>query len=406
MRIKNVIVKWTELSLVLRIIVGLVIGVVMGLICPSASWLGILGMLFVNALKAIAPVLVAVLVMASIAKAKGGLGPRFRVVILLYVCSTLFAAMVAVCASFLFPVSMVLKDAASGAVPGSLTDIFTNIMLNLVSNPLLSIANANYIGVLFWAVVLGMALKKVASEQTIQVVVDFSNVVSKVVKWVIQFASFGIMGLVFSSVSESGLGIFSDYGKLIALLVSCMLVSALIVNPAIVAFVLHTNPYPLVLNCIKVSGLSAFFTRSSAANIPINMDLCKQLELDEDFYSVSIPLGSTINMNGAAVTISVMTLAVCRTLGIDVSLGSAILLSVIASLGACGSSGVAGGSLLLIPMACALFGISGDISMQAVAVGFIISVIQDSVETALNSSGDAIFTATADFYERKKQSAS
>lgn len=399
---KNVIVKWNELSLVLRIIVGLVIGACLGLAFPSAKWIGILGIVFVNALKAIAPVLVAVLVMASIAKAKGGIGSRFKVVIALYMCSTLLAAVVAVVASFLFPVSMVLKGAAEGAAPGSLTDIFKNIILNLVSNPLMSVANANYIGVLFWAIVIGLAMKKVASPNTISVVADLSNVITRVVKWVIQFAPFGILGLVFTSVSESGLGIFTIYGQLILLLVGCMLFSALVVNPIIVFSVLHTNPYPLVLNCIKVSGLSAFFTRSSAANIPINMDLCKQLELDEDFYSVSIPLGSTINMNGAAVTITVMTLAVCHTLGIDVSLPSAILLSIIASLGACGSSGVAGGSLLLIPMACALFGISSDISMQVVGVGFIISVIQDSVETALNSSGDAIFTATADYYEQQK----
>lgn len=401
-RMKNVIVKWNELSLVLRIIVGLVIGAILGLAFPEVSGIGILGMLFVNALKAIAPVLVAVLVMASIAKAKGGLGKRFRVVIILYLCSTLLAALVAVGASFLFPMSMVLKDAAGGAAPGSLADIFSNILANLVSNPLLSIANGNYIGVLFWAIVIGLALKKVATPTTIQVVTDFSNVVTRVVKWVIQFAPFGILGLVYTSVSESGLGIFTVYGQLILLLVGCMLASALVVNPLIVAFVLRANPYPLVLNCIKVSGLSAFFTRSSAANIPINMDLCKQLDLDEDFYSVSIPLGSTINMNGAAITITVMTLAVCHTLGIEVSVPSAIILSVIASLGACGSSGVAGGSLLLIPMACALFGISADISMQVVGVGFIISVIQDSVETALNSSGDAIFTATADYYDRKR----
>ncbi|MDO4216400.1 MAG: serine/threonine transporter SstT [Bacteroidales bacterium] len=395
--------KWNSLSLILRIFVGLVLGSILGLVCPQFTGISILGKLFVSGLKAVAPVLVAVLVTASIARAKGNLGSRFRVVIGLYMASTLLAAFFAVFFSFLFPVTITLTDAVSGDSPSGLSEVFSNLLTNMVSNPVQAVANANYLGVLFWAIIMGLALKLKGSEQTIQVVGDFSEAISHVVRWVIQCAPLGIMGLVFTSVSESGLEIFTEYGKLLAVLVGCMLFSALIKNPAIVALFLRTNPYPLVLKCLKDSGVNAFFTRSSAANIPINMDLCKRLGVDEDFYSVSIPLGSTINMDGASVTITVITLAVCNTLGIEVSFLSAIFLSIIATLGACGTSGVAGGSLLLIPMACSLFGISNDIAMQAVAVGFIISVVQDSMETALNSSGDAIFTATADRFMNKKK---
>ena len=269
-------------------------------------------------------------------------------------------------------------------------------------NPLESIATANYIGILFWAIILGLGLKLAASEGTIKVISEFADVITLAVKWIIQFAPFGILGLVFSAVSESGLEIFTTYGKLLALLVSCMLVSVLLFNPLISFIATGRNPSPLLFTCLKESGLNAFFTRSSAANIPINMDLCRRLGLEEDFYSVSIPLGATVNMNGAAVTITVMTLAVAHTVGVEVSFASALLLSVIATLGACGASGVAGGSLLLIPMACSFFGISNDIAMQAVAIGFIIGVVQDSVETAANSSGDVFFTATAEYRARRK----
>ena len=272
----------------------------------------------------------------------------------------------------------------------------------MVSNPLMSLTSANYIGILFWAIFVGLALKKCASKQTIDVVSDLAQVTSKVVKWVIQFAPFGILGLVYTSVSEGGLSIFSTYGSLVLLLVGCMLTNALIFNPLLSFLVIRKNPYPLLFTCLKDSGLNAFFTRSSAANIPINMHLCRKLNLDEDFYSVSIPLGATINMDGAAVTITVMTLAVAHTIGIEVTFPAAVLLSIIATFGACGASGVAGGSLLLIPMACSFLGIGNDVAMQAVAVGFIIGVIQDSVETALNSSGDVFFTATAEYYDRKK----
>ena len=388
------------MSLVWRIFIGLVIGVLLGLFCPSLTAIGILGKIFVSALKAIAPVLVAVLVAASIAKAGGGMGPRFRTVILLYMLTTFLAAVIAVVGSFLFPVTVNLKEAVAGEAPGALSDVFTNLLTNMVSNPLLSVSSANYIGILFWAIVVGLALKLKAGETTIRVVNDFSEAISQAVKWIIQFAPFGILGLVFESVSESGLEIFSEYGRLLALLVGCMLFTALIVNPFISVLFIRRNPYPLLWRCLRESGVNAFFTRSSAANIPINMNLCRRLGLDEDFYSVSIPLGSTINMEGAAVTITVLTLSVAHTLGLQVTFASALFLSLIATFGACGASGVAGGSLLLVPMACSFFGISPDIAMQAVAVGFIIGVVQDSVETALNSSADAFFTATAEYHDR------
>ncbi len=399
----SMIKKWTETSLVLRIFVGLLIGALLGLIAPQWTFISILGMIFVSALKAIAPVLVAVLVTSSIARADGGLGSRFRTVVSRYLLSTFIAALIAVVASFMFPVTLVLKDAATDNAPGALTDVFLNLLTNMVNNPIMSVSNANYIGILFWAIVIGLALKLKASEQTVNIVHDFAEVISQTVKWIIQFAPFGILGLVFSSVSERGLDVFSTYGQLLLLLVGSMLVNTLISNPFISFLMLKENPYPLLFTCLKESGLNAFFTRSSAANIPINMNLCKKLGLDEDFYSVSIPLGATINMDGAAVTITVMSLAVAHTVGVDVSFSSALFLSVIATLGACGASGVAGGSLLLIPMACSFFGIGNDIAMQAVAIGFIIGVVQDSVETALNSSGDVFFTATAEYYDRRKR---
>ena len=394
--------KWSEISLVLRILAGLVIGAALGLLVPSWTGIGILGKVFVSALKAIAPVLVAILVAASIAKAHGGLGPRFRTVILLYVASTLTAALVAATGSTLFPIQLQLQDVAEGSAPNALTDVFTTLLNNMVTNPLASISTANYIGILFWAILTGLALKLVASPATIKVVSDLADVITLLVKWIIQFAPFGILGLVFSAVSESGLEVFTVYGRLVLLLVGCMLFNTLVFNPLLSFLSMRRNPYPLLWTCLKESGLNAFFTRSSAANIPINMNLCKKLGLDEDFYSVSIPLGATINMNGAAVTITVMTLAVAHTVGVEVGFLAAILLSVIATLGACGASGVAGGSLLLVPMACSFLGIGNDIAMQAVAVGFIIGVIQDSVETALNSSGDVFFTATAEYTDRRR----
>lgn len=400
---KKLLQKWTGLSLVVRILIGLVIGAILGLVVPQWTGIGILGTVFVSALKAIAPVLVGVLVISALAQAKQGLGSRFRTVIGLYLFTTFCAAMLAVGASFLFPIQLDLVGASEMAAPGSLSEIFGTLLTNTVENPLKAIANANYVAVLFWAIIFGFALKLKGSEGTIKVVSDCAEVVSQAVRWVIECAPFGILGLVFRSVADGGLAIFTTYGKLLLLLVGCMLCCALVLNPFIHFLLLRKNPYPLLLTCLKESGISAFFTRSSAANIPINLSLCKKLGLDPEFYSVSIPLGATINMEGAAITITVLSLAVAHTAGVEVSFVSALVLSVVATLGACGTSGVAGGSLLLVPMACSFFGIPGDIAMQAVAVGFIIGVVQDSVETALNSSSDAYFTATAELYDHKKQ---
>ena len=403
--LRSILQAWQKSNLMLRILIGIIIGAVLALTIPGHSIIAILGELFVGALKAMAPVLVAILVMSSVSTARKGIGSRFRTIILLYMLTTLMAAVVAVVGSFLFPVNIALVNVASatGAAPGQLSDVFRNFLNGIMSNPITAIANANYLSILFWAVVIGLGLKVVASEETISSLRHWAEAVSKVVGWIIQCAPFGILGLVYTSVSESGLEIFTTYGKLLLLLVGCMVLVSLVLNPIIVGCMLRRNPYPLVWQCLKESAVSAFFTRSSAANIPVNMALCKRMGIDEDFYSVSIPLGSIINMDGAAITITVMTLATCHTMGIEASFGSALLLSIIATLGACGASGVAGGSLLLIPMACSLFGISNDISMQVVAVGFIIGVVQDSVETALNSSGDALFTIAADLHERMKR---
>ena len=403
--IKAVIGKWQQTNLMLRILAGIVVGSALALAVPGISVISMLGDLFVGALKAIAPVLVAVLVASSVATARSGLGARFRTVITLYLLTTLMAAVVAVAGSFLFPVQIALADVsgAANSAPGALGDVFRNIVGEVMSNPVTAIAKANYLSILFWAAVIGLALKAVANEQTINSLRQWADAVSKVVAWIIQCAPFGILGLVYTTVSQSGLEIFTTYGKLLLLLVGCMLLVSLVFNPLIVGCMLRRNPYPLLWQCLKESAVSAFFTRSSAANIPVNMNLCKRMGIDEDFYSVSIPLGSTINMDGAAVTITVMTLATCHTLGVAPSLGSALLLSIVATLAACGASGVAGGSLLLIPRACSLFGISNDVAMQVVAVGFIIGVVQDSLETALNSSSDAFFTIATDMRERLKR---
>ena len=402
--LSNIVQRWTNTSLMLRIFIGLVVGALLGLVVPQCTPVSILGTVFVSALKAIAPILVFVLIVASVAKARGRLGSRFRTVVSRYLLSSFIAALLAVAGSFLFPVTLAMAEASAEQAPVSLGDVFANLLTNMVANPLAATSTANYLGILFWAIVFGLAMKKVASQQTIKVVHDLAEVVSQTVKWIIQFAPFGVLGLVFTSVSESGVGVFTTYGHLLLLLVGCMLVNTFVSNPLISFLMLRRNPYPLLFTCLKESGLNALFTRSSAANIPINMNLCKKLGLDEDFYSVSIPLGATINMDGAAVTITVMSLAVAHTLGIEVGFLPALMLSIIATLGACGASGVAGGSLLLVPMACSFLGIGNDVAMQAVAIGFIIGVVQDSVETALNSSGDVFFTATAEYYERMKKS--
>lgn len=402
---KKIWKTYCETNLILRILIGLIIGACLGIFLPGADIVGLFGDIFVGALKAIAPILVFVLVISSLANAGTGIGKKFRNVILLYMASTLLAACVAVIACRLFPLTVELSGASAheGAAPGGIGEVLKSLLINMVSNPIKSLAEANYIGILAWAIVIGLALKHIADDNTKIVLKDISNAVTKAVHWIINFAPLGIMGLVFNSVSENGIGIFTEYGKLLALLVGCMLTVALVVDPLIAGVCLRKNPYPLVFRCFKESGLTAFFTRSSAANIPINMALCEKLNLDRDMYSVSIPLGATINMDGAAITITVMALTVANTMGISVDIPSAVLLSVIATLGACGSSGVAGGSLLLIPMACSLFGVPNDIAMQAVGIGFIIGVVQDSFETAINSSGDVLFAATAEFMEWRKQ---
>ena len=396
---------YNSASLILRIFIGIVLGAVLGMFLPKFSWIGIFGDLFVGALKAIAPILVFALVSSSLINGKAKLDRRFGMVIFFYMISTLLASFVAVAVSFFFPQTIALvqpADVASSA-PAGIGEVLRNLLLNAVSNPVEAVAQANYIGILSWSVIFGLVMKKIASESTKLFFSEVAEGVSKVVHGIINLAPFGIMGLVFATVSSNGLGIFKDYGKLILALVGAMFFMALVVSPLIVAVTLRINPYPLVFKCLKESGITAFFTRSSAANIPVNMELCKKLNLDENMYSVSIPLGATINMDGAAITIAIMTLAAINTLGVSYDIPSALVLCVIATLGACGASGIAGGSLLLIPLACSLFGISNDISMQVVAVGFIIGVVQDSLETALNSSTDVLFTATAEFYSWKKQ---
>ncbi|MBE6964291.1 MAG: serine/threonine transporter SstT [Ruminococcaceae bacterium] len=397
----NLLQKWNRISLVKRIIVGLIIGAALGAVIPGITVIGVLGELFVGALKALAPLLVFFIVMHALANRKAGSGSNMKTVVILYLLGTFFAALCAVVASFLFPSTLLLAEGAANAAPGGIGEVLKNLLTSAVSNPVASIANANYIGVLLWAVVLGLALQS-ASEQTKLVLSNISDALSTAIRWVINCAPFGIMGLVFTTVSTTGFAAFAAYGRLILVLVGCMFFVALVANPILVFLCIRRNPFPLVFRCLKESGVMAFFTRSSAANIPVNMKLCEDLGLDKDKYSVSIPLGATINMAGAAITISVLTLAAAHTLGVAVDFPTALLLSLVSTVSACGASGVAGGSLLLIPLACSMFGISNDVAMQVVGIGFIIGVIQDSCETALNSSSDVLFTATAEFYARRK----
>lgn len=399
----NLIKKYTSVSLILRIIIGLLLGVAFGLAFDNLGFLSLLGTIFVGALKAVAPVLVFVLVIAALAQGNDKLDRRFGLVLILYMTSTLLASVVAVVGSFIFPQTLTLTEAAQAdTIPSSVGEVLSNLLVNMVSNPVNSLAEGRYIGILFWAVVLGVAAKRIASDATKKMMGDISEIVSQAVRWIIQLAPFGIMGLVYENISTNGMSIFTDYGKLLLLLVGCMVAVALVVDPLLAAIVLGRNPYPLVFRCLRESGVTAFFTRSSAANIPVNMELCEKLGMDPEMYAVSIPLGATINMDGAAITIAVMSLAAANTVGIHVSFVTALILAFISTLAACGASGVAGGSLLLIPMACSLFGVDGDVAMQVVAVGFIIGVVQDSVETALNSSGDVMFAATAEYAQWKK----
>ncbi len=394
---KNVWEKWTGISLVKRIVVGLIIGVILALTVPGASGIGVLGNVFVGALKGIAPLLVFFLVMSALSNAGKSHGGVIRTVIILYMFSTVLAAVVAVFASMIFPVQMALTDAAvDAAAPDGIVAVLSTLLMNVVQNPVSSLVDANYVGILSWAVLLGVAFRS-ASEGTKKTLGDISTAISKVVVVIINLAPLGVLGLVYTSVTTSGLEAFTVYGKLLILLVGCMLFIYFVTNPILVYWCIRKNPYPLIFKCLKESAITAFFTRSSAANIPVNMKICEEMGLDKDTYSVTIPLGATINMDGAAITITVMTMATAYTMGINVDIPTAIVLSLLAALSACGASGVAGGSLLLIPLACSLFGIPDSVSMQVVAVGFIIGVIQDSVETALNSYSDLLLSASAEF---------
>ena len=400
---KRIIRAWNKASLIKRILIGMLLGASLGLIFPSLSGIGILGDLFVGGLKAIAPVLVFTLVANALSQHQKGQDTNMKTVIFLYLLGTFAAALLAVLASFLFPVQITLSSASTEiAPPDGIGQVLSNLLLNLVDNPLNAIVQANYIGILSWAVVFGLAMRE-ASKNSKELLKTMAGVTSKIVEWIINLAPFGIMGLVFKTISDKGITSLANYGILLGLLIATMAFVALIINPLIAFFFMRKNPYPLVFKCLRVSGITAFFTRSSAANIPVNMKLCQDLGLNPDTYSVSIPLGSTINMAGAAVTINILTLAAVNTLGISVDVGTAFVLRVVAAISACGASGIAGGSLLLIPVACSLFGISNDVAMQVVGVGFVIGVVQDSCETALNSSTDVLFTAVAEYASARKK---
>lgn len=400
---KKIIRAWNKASLIKRILIGMLLGASLGLLFPSLSGLGILGDLFVGGLKAIAPVLVFTLVANALSQHQKGQNTNMKTVIFLYLLGTFAAALIAVLASFLFPVQITLSSASTEiAPPDGIGQVLSNLLLNLVDNPLNAIVQANYIGILSWAVVFGLAMRE-ASKNSKELLKTMAGVTSKIVEWIINLAPFGIMGLVFKTISDKGITSLANYGILLGLLIATMAFVALVINPLIAFFFMRKNPYPLVFKCLRVSGITAFFTRSSAANIPVNMKLCQDLGLNPDTYSVSIPLGSTINMAGAAVTINILTLAAVNTLGISVDFGTAFVLSVVAAISACGASGIAGGSLLLIPVACSLFGISNDVAMQVVGVGFVIGVVQDSCETALNSSTDVLFTAVAEYASARKK---
>lgn len=396
--------KMNETSLVKQIAVGIVLGILLAALIPEwVASVAILGTLFVNALKAVAPVLVFVLVMSALATKPASASSNMKPIIGLYIVSTFLASLTAVALSFLFPIELQLQitDAQLNP-PSNITEVIRTVVLNVVDNPVHALLNANYIGILAWSVVLGLALRQ-SGDTTKQVIRDLAHVITQLVQWVLRFAPIGIFGLVASTIAESGFSVLLGYVQLLGLLLASFFFVALVLNPILAYIKMRRNPYPLVLLTLRESGLYAFFTRSSAANIPVNLNLCRKLGLNEDTYSVSIPLGASINMAGAAITIAILTLAATHTLDIHVDFGTAFLLCVISAIGACGASGVAGGSLMLIPLACSLFGINNDIAMQVVGVGFIIGVLQDSCETALNSSSDVLFTAVAEYDEIRKR---
>ncbi|WP_175061621.1 serine/threonine transporter SstT [Streptococcus salivarius] len=400
---KRFISTWNRTSLIKRIAIGVVVGAVLGLLVPKFTVIGLLGDMFVGGLKAIAPLLVFALVANALSQTREGQQSNMKTVIVLYLFGTFAAALTAVISHYIFPISLKLGAAAAtkATAPQGVGEVFKDLLLKMVDNPVNALAQANYIGVLVWAVVFGFAMRA-ASNHTKDLLNTLAEVTSQIVRWIINLAPFGILGLVFNTISENGVGVLADYGVLILVLVGTMAFVALVVNPIIAFVMMGKNPFPLVFRCLKDSGITAFFTRSSAANIPVNLQLCKDLGLNPDTYSVSIPLGSTINMAGAAVTINVLTLAAVTTLGIQVDFATALILSVVSAISACGASGIAGGSLLLVPVACSLFGISNDLAMQVVGVGFIVGVFQDSCETALNSSTDVLFTAVAEKSRWKK----
>ena len=402
---KAIFSKWQSMSLVKRIAIGLIIGVILALAFDDKlTWIALLGTLFVTALKSIAPYLVLILVIAAIAMHEKGKKTNMKTIIGFYAIGTVGAAISAVVFSFLFPSTIQLQEKGDEATtaPGGISEVVTSLLSNIVANPLTALTEGNYIGILAWAIVIGVAAKS-ANEQTKAVIQSASDIVSKVVKWVIDLAPFGIMGIVYNAVATTGLGVFKDYGQLLLVLVGCMFFVALVLNPIIVFVATRRNPYPIILLSLRESGMTAFFTRSSAANIPVNMELCKKLGLNKDTYAVSIPLGAATNTAGAAVTITILTLAAANTLNIEVDIPTAILLSIVSSVSAAGASGIAGGSLLLIPLAASLFGIPNDIAMQVVAVGFVIGIIQDSCETAVNSHSDVVFTAAAEYMQERKK---
>lgn len=392
----RILSAWNRANLIKRISIGIVTGALLALIFPQASAISLLDQIFVGGLKAIAPLLVFTLVANALSQHQKEQKSNMKTVIILYLIGTFAAALVAVLANHVFPVTIELTAASSEVrPPEGIGQVLSNLLLNLVDNPINTLSKANYIGILSWAVVFGVAMRE-ASQQSKELLKTLADITSKIVEWIINLAPFGILGLVYTTISGKGFEALKSYGMLLLLLLGSMALVALVVNPLIVFIMLRKNPYPLVWRCLKVSGVTAFFTRSSAANIPVNMKLCRDLGLNPETYSVSIPLGSTINMAGAAVTINTLTLAAANTLGIQVDFGTALVLSIVAAISACGASGVAGGSLLLIPVACSLFGIPNDLAMQVVSVGFVIGVIQDSCETALNSSTDVLFTAVAE----------
>ena len=401
--IHRLITTWNKTNLMKRIAIGIVLGVILALLFPKASGIGLLGQFFVGGLRAIAPLLVFALVANALSQHQKGTETNMKKVIVLYLLGTFAAAFVAVLVNYIFPITITLTGKATeGSSPNGIGEVISNLLLKIVDNPVNALQQANYIGILSWATVFGIAMRE-ASEHSKDLLQTLADITSKIVEWIINLAPFGILGLVFTTIAGQGLSALSNYGILLLVLVGTMAFVALVINPLIVFFMIRKNPYPLVFKCLRVSGVTAFFTRSSAANIPVNMRLCEELGLNPDTYSVSIPLGSTINMAGAAVTINTLTLAAANTLGIQVDFGTALILSVVAAISACGASGVAGGSLLLIPVACSLFGISNDLAMQVVSVGFIIGVIQDSCETALNSSTDVLFTAVAEMSSWPKE---